>query len=161
MVSMLTLTDWLNHESILNQENLSYMRTNSDDTSWLFQCFIGTPGAFYHWRMAHPVYLRNWRTNIRFVLSKVPRCFKSLNGEIGKDATYVCIVAFPIWVKTKENALLGSLCTDVPPPSEKIGRREKRRVSSPNFFWGRGDVCTQAILLVVLETNQKALLIIS
>ena len=119
-----------------------------------FNVFIGTPAAFWHWRMAHPVYLRHWRTDIRFVLSTIPRCFKSLNSEIGKDATYVCIVAFPIWVKTKENALLGSLCTDVPPPSEKIGRRE-------NFFWGRRDVCTQAILLLVLETNQKALLIIS
>ena len=32
------------------------------------------------------------------------------------------------------------LCTDVPPPSEKIGRR----VSSPDFLWGRGNVCTQA-----------------
>ena len=119
-----------------------------------FNVFIGTPAAFWHWRMAHPVYLRHWRTDIKFVLSTIPRCFKSLNSEIGKDATYVCIVAFPIWVKTKENALLGSLCTDVPPPSEKIGRRE-------NFFWGRRDVCTQAILLLVLETNQKALLIIS
>ena len=119
-----------------------------------FNVFIGTPAAFWHWRMAHPVYLGHWRTDIKFFLSTIPRCFKSLNSEIGKDATYVCIVAFPIWVKTKENALLGSLCTDVPPPSEKIGRRE-------NFFWGRRDVCTQAILLLVLETNQKALLIIS
>ena len=119
-----------------------------------FNVFIGTPAAFWHWRMAHPVYLGHWRTDINFFLSTIPRCFKSLNSEIGKDATYVCIVAFPIWVKTKENALLGSLCTDVPPPSEKIGRRE-------NFFWGRRDVCTQAILLLVLETNQKALLIIS
>ena len=139
MVSMLTLTDWLNHESILNQENLSYMRTNSDDTSWLFQCFIGTPGAFYHWRMAHPVYLRNWRTNIRFVLSKVPRCFKSLNGEIGKDATYVCIVAFPIWVKTKENALLGSLCTDIPPvPQKKSGEDKREESLLPIFSEGGG-----------------------
>ena len=43
-----------------------------------------------------------------------------------------------------------SLCTDVPPPSEKSGKREhdyRRRftdVSSPDFFWGRGDVCTLA-----------------
>ena len=69
-----------------------------------FNVFIGTPSAFGHWRIAHPVY--HWRTNIRFVLCKVPRCFKSLIGEIGKDAAYVCIVAFQIWVKTKENALL-------------------------------------------------------
>ena len=31
---------------------------------------------------------------------------------------------------------MDSLCTDVPPPSEKIGRGD--------FFWGRGDACTQA-----------------
>ena len=49
-----------------------------------FNVFIGTPAAFWHWRMAHPVYLRHWRTDIRFVLSTIPRCFKSLNSEIGK-----------------------------------------------------------------------------
>ena len=43
-----------------------------------------------------------------------------------------------------------SLCTDVPPPSEKSGKREhdyRRRftdVSSTDFFGGRGDVCTLA-----------------
>ena len=35
-----------------------------------------------------------------------------------------------------------SLCTDVPPPSVKIGRGDV--ISSPDFYWGRGDVCTQA-----------------
>ena len=36
-----------------------------------------------------------------------------------------------------------SLCTDVPPPSEK--KNGEKRVSSPDFFfWGRGDVCTRA-----------------
>ena len=43
-----------------------------------------------------------------------------------------------------------SLCTDVPPPSEKIGETGTRLssrftdVSSTDFFWGRGDVCTLA-----------------
>ena len=36
-----------------------------------------------------------------------------------------------------------SLCTDVPPPSGKIGRGDVD-VSSPDFSWERGDVCTQA-----------------
>ena len=35
-----------------------------------------------------------------------------------------------------------SLCTDVPPPSVKIGRGDV--ISSPDFYWGRGDVCTRA-----------------
>ena len=35
-----------------------------------------------------------------------------------------------------------SLCTDVLLPQKKIGRR----VSSPDFFLRKGDVCTQAIL---------------
>ena len=34
-----------------------------------------------------------------------------------------------------------SLCTDVPPPSGKIGRGG---LSSPDFSWRRGDICTQA-----------------
>ena len=38
-----------------------------------------------------------------------------------------------------------SLCTDVPPPSGKIGRGDV--VSSSDFFWGSGDVCTQATLV--------------
>ena len=35
--------------------------------------------------------------------------------------------------------LSNSLCTDVPPPSGKIGRGD-----SPYFSWGSGHVCTQA-----------------
>ena len=37
-----------------------------------------------------------------------------------------------------------SLCTDVPPPSGKIGRGN----SSPDFSSGSGDVCTQATSIV-------------
>ena len=37
-----------------------------------------------------------------------------------------------------KNVPSNSLCTDVPPPSEKIGRRD--------FLSGRGDVNTQATL---------------
>ena len=37
-----------------------------------------------------------------------------------------------------------SLCTDVPPPSGKIGRG----ISSPDFSSGSGDVCTQATSIV-------------
>ena len=102
------------------------------------------------------------RTNIRFILSKVPWCFKSLNGEIGKDATYACIVAFPIWIKTKENSPLLVACVQTSPLSQKKSGEERREESLlPIFSEEGGDVCTQAILLVVLETNQKALLIIS
>ena len=54
------------------------------------------------------------------------------------------------WIDLFVSFFKFSLCTDVPPPSEKIGRR----VSSPDFFWRRGDVCTQASfvssLLVVI-----------
>ena len=50
-----------------------------------------------------------------------------------------------ILVRSSVTKNRSSLCTDVPPPSEKIGRR----VSSPDFFWGRRDVCTQAIDLEI------------
>ena len=40
-----------------------------------------------------------------------------------------------------------SLCTDVLPPSEKKSGEETFLL--PIFFWGRGDVCTQAIVIAV------------
>ena len=48
----------------------------------------------------------------------------------------------PLSWKYTTPSLIISLCTDVPPPPEKIGRKDV--VSSSDFSWGRGDVCTQA-----------------
>ena len=47
---------------------------------------------------------------------------------------------------------ISSLCTDVPTSSGKIGRGDV--VSSPDFSWRRGDVCTQATASLNLLIQQ-------
>ena len=59
-----------------------------------------------------------------------------LRNTVAQPRWYPECTDWPETVKA-ENFSWISLCTDVPPPSEKIGRREES-LSPPDFFWGRG-----------------------
>ena len=55
---------------------------------------------------------------------------------------YYDMISKAFWFVSNTTKSIACVQTS-PPPSEKIGRRDSSLLSSPDFFWERGEVCTQ------------------